>query len=696
MNSHASSTSPIPSANPGAAEQTLFGHPLGLYVLFLTELWERFTYYGMRAILILYMTNQFLWTQQEASRIFKWYTALVYFTPMIGGFLADRYLGNKRAVIIGSILMAIGQFMMAVDNYTIFYSALTFLIIGNGFFKPNMSIQVGRLYMPGDPRRDGAYTIFYMGINLGAFASPLICGWLGERIGYKWGFIAAGVGMVLGLIIYLGGYRWVVEVSSGSEPAKKPKNAPGTDVEDPTGDRPAIAWLSAFVPVAFLLIAAAALGYGAYILLTARGAARDTGIFCVLIFASLAIFSMVMFRNKGRARDRTIAISSVMIFIVAFWFAFEQAGNTLTVWADKHTDRYIFNFSERPDPIVTLPKAIEPPPAPEGTIASWQLPASWFQSVNPLIIVVLAPAFAWFWVWLSRKQREPSTPMKMAIGVFLVGISFLVMVFGAMLENRPSETKLARMPATVLLKDGALSYEENGETHHHVGGRLRFDAASQKLMMNGVLPDLDRDRILGQSAPETYRNAVIELVAKSQTAAKAGATIDVSITLESTPDGFDLGWSGVKDGVAFDANTKALSATRELTDRDEKLLLLAGADADLRVALFDIYRQTDKFQVSTFWLLLSYLLATMGELCLSPVGLSMVSKLAPVGYATLLMGLWNCNNFFANFLAGFMGELWGLIPPIQFFAIFVGVTVGLALVLFLFVGVIRRLMHGVH
>jgi POT family proton-dependent oligopeptide transporter len=224
-------------------------------VLFFTEMWERFNYYGMRALLVLYMVKYYKWTQEDASRVYKWYTSLVYLTPLLGGFLADRYLGNKTAVIIGALLMAIGEFLLVLDPYLAFYTGLVFLIIGNGFFKPNMSTQVGRLYPANDGRRDGAYTIFYMGINLGAFLSPLICGWLAENTtwAHHAGFAVAGIGMLLGLITYLVGLPLVIElppdamVSATQTPART-EGAPATATAEgepskgpeapPAADRP--------------------------------------------------------------------------------------------------------------------------------------------------------------------------------------------------------------------------------------------------------------------------------------------------------------------------------------------------------------------------------------------------------------------------------------------------------------------------
>lgn len=189
------------------SEETLFGHPKGLFVLFLTEMWERFSYYGMRALLVYYMIKQLMFTQGEASQIYGLYTGLVYLTPLFGGILADRVLGQRRTVILGAVLMAIGHFLMAFQS--VFFPALLFLILGNGAFKPNISTQVGSLYPAGDPRRDRAFSIFYVGINLGAFFSPLVCGTLGEVYGWHYGFSAAGIGMVIGLLIYLSGQRWL-------------------------------------------------------------------------------------------------------------------------------------------------------------------------------------------------------------------------------------------------------------------------------------------------------------------------------------------------------------------------------------------------------------------------------------------------------------------------------------------------------
>src|SRR5262245_23245467 len=223
---------------PAAGQRTFLGHPLGLYVLFFTEMWERFSYYGMRALLILYMVKYLKWDQRDASTVYKVYTSVVYVTPIVGGYLADRYLGNRWAVILGATLMAVGQLMMAFEEYPIFLSALLLLIVGNGLFKPNMSTQVGRLYPKNDGRLDAAYTIFYMGVNLGAFLSPIACGWLADNTvgGYHSGFTLAGIGMVCGLVIYLAGQRAIHELPDTPPPptgGASPEAAPAAETSGP-------------------------------------------------------------------------------------------------------------------------------------------------------------------------------------------------------------------------------------------------------------------------------------------------------------------------------------------------------------------------------------------------------------------------------------------------------------------------------
>lgn len=802
-------------------QRTFLGHPIGLYFLFFTEMWERFSYYGMRALLMLYMVNYFRMSQKEASFYYKWYTSLVYLTPLLGGYIADRYLGNKRAVVIGAVSMAIGHFLMAFEPLPAFFSALVFLIIGNGFFKPNMSTQVGRLYPPNDPRRDGAYTIFYMGINLGALLSPLGCGWLAENTlgGYHSGFTVAGIGMVCGLVIYLVGLPWIKELNPSQEPsaaAGKAESLPRdfiaalrdlqkqtekaksdvfvamvhmpelprgfnvkkggllkdevrydattqtliatkrlTDSEiqalmmtinDPrfaemaeseNGGPPAIGRQFALpekvaeqTPSAtralnqvgpFLMaVAGGMLAVVALLLGFLKGFSWDgflnTTVPLLLIAIPTLIGSWILSRVHNAMRDRVMAIFGLGVFVVFFWAAFEQAGNALNLWADKTTDRYLTTVAP-PPPI--FPMVIESEESIDRPASSWDrwstmfrlkpgagvgsnfldpVPTAWFQSINAVAIVIIAPFFAIMWTWLGRRGWNPSIPTKMAVGLVLMGLGFVIMIYAGERENQPSEIAYrGPLPEQIKLTgQQQLATEEEGkglEAYH--AGRLRYDAAEGKLKMTGVLPDTERDRIVRDTAPTNFKKAVEAL--KEMSIANQGEGT-ASVTIERVPDGFDLRYAGFsKRKIDFNPSTRQLTATNiELADKDVKALLVAGGDKNLRNALDQLYVNSSAFRVSSWWLFWFYILATLGELCLSPVGLSMVSKLAPAKFATMLMGMWLLTSFFGGFAAGSFGEIWGTVAPIEFFWIFVAALGVAALVLFVLVRKIVAMMHGVN
>jgi POT family proton-dependent oligopeptide transporter len=761
---------PLDPPPPEFKQRTFLGHPIGLYVLFFTEMWERFSYYGMRALLILYMVNYFKWTQKDASVIYKWYTSLVYLTPLVGGFLADRYLGNKRAVVIGAALMAIGHFLMAFEPLTIFYAALVFLILGNGMFKPNMSTQVGRLYPQNDPRRDGAYTIFYMGINLGAFLSPLICGWLAENTlgGYHSGFTVAGIGMLCGLLIYVFGLRWVQEIAqtsvtveektekslapettseaittresaiqAGATPSAagtfRPEDpeaslgAPGGSPPGPLSEAAAertpsaLPFLNNITPM-LLACLGLALVVGAPVLALASLIAWNTAI-SLEIAAVCALFSAwITSRVHGAIRDRVLAIYILGIFVVFFWAAYEQAGNVLNLWADKATDRQLIGtaapvsvFPDEEEPLAkteedkpaTGPsnrwvtmfqlKSSEPTPeagkpAPSGFV----IPTAWFQSINALAIFVLAPLFAYLWTALDRRTLNPSVPTKMALGLVLMGLSLGIMVFAGMRENRLTTVPFAGElpPSMGVNAEGQLApRSEDGkqfEDPFHAG-RLKYDAAAHTFQAWGVFPDNERDRIVRETAPPAFVQKVKEL--QVQAGKGSGA---VSVQLDREPPGFDMRYSGFTHTVTYDAKTRTLTAHAELADKDVKALLVAAGDPKLRASLDALMVESSAFRVSSWWLFWSYILATLGELCLSPVGLSMVSKLAPAKFATMLMGLWMLTSFFGNFAAGAFGERYETMAPVPFFLSFVVILGAVSLVLFVLVRKVVALMHGVN
>ena len=483
-------------------------HPAGLSTLFFTEMWERFSYYGMRALLVLYLVNSLHVPRAEALSLYATYTALVYLTPILGGYIADRWLGAHRAVLVGSMLMALGHFAMAIPS--LLYIALGLLVAGNGFFKPNISTMVGELYGQGDQRRDGGFTIFYMGINLGAFLSPLICGTLGEKVGWHYGFAAAGVGMVFGMMIFVAGQRqrlsaitardWQISLSISLAvsllviglvlfwPQFKP-------------------WWQSYSNGMQVLIGLSTL---MLIGLVPRWLAQWVKTPHPLL-AWLLINRHTSMNLQHHERQRMVAIFIMALFVIFFWMGFEQAGGTMNLFADKLTDRHIMG---------------------------WEMPASYFQSVNPLLILLLAPLFAMLWSQLGNSRYALSVVSKQALGMIILGSGFVVL------------------------------------------------AIAQQ-----------RAELLGQVGPG--------------------------------------------------------------------------------------------------WLLLVYLLFTIGELCLSPIGLSMVTKLAPSQLVAFMMGIWFTAIAIASYLAGTLEQLIAH-SGIPLYWFLVGSSMGAGVLLLLLNPLLKRLMHGEH
>jgi len=455
------------------------GHPKGLYLLFVTEMWERFSYYGMRAIFTLFMVNALMFDKSLASTVYGNYTGLVYLTPLIGGYVADRYWGNRRSIFVGGIMMAIGQFFMFLAGSfytdvslasTLMFTGLGFLIFGNGFFKPNISTMVGQLYNEGDKRVDAAFTIFYMGINLGAFFAPLITGGLGEVYDkdglivpgmFKWGFLAACIGMIISTVVFeVLKNKYIVDPSGKPIGTKPEKIVVEKKDKEPLNIGKLVQWalISMILFVAFKGLMGLDL-IGAFI-------------YTLCIIAPASIITDKSLTKEEKQKIWVIFI--IAFFVIFFWSAFEQAGASLTFFAQEQTDRNIFNY---------------------------EVPSSYFQSINAVAIVIFAPIFALIWTKLGANNREPSSPVKQALGLFLLAVGYFIIAIG------------------------------------------------------------------------------------------------------------------VKD---LDPSVK----------------------------------------VSLFWLVTLYTVHTFGELCLSPIGLSMVVKLAPVRFASLLMGVWFLSTATANKFAGDLSSLY--------------------------------------
>jgi POT family proton-dependent oligopeptide transporter len=393
-----------------AAQNTggIAGHPRGLTTLFFTEMWERFSFYGMKAILSLYMTAPLVFggmqlSDAHAGLILGNYTSSVYLTPLVGGWLADRYLGTRLAVLIGGIVIACGHFSMAVPSTATFYLGLILITLGTGLLKPNMSAMVGQLYSPGDTRRDAGFSIYYMGINLGAFIAPLVCGFLAQHhwfrhflssMGFKpenswhWGFAAAGVGMVLGLTQYvLGGDRLR---GIGLRPDRRSADA------DPE---------SADVVAIVLTILGAAAGFLASYRVN-QAVSFETALFPTVVGGAIGYLAAVLRGLRGEELKRVLVIFILCAFSVIFWMSFEQSAGSLTLFADRFTRNSIFGH---------------------------QYPSSWYQAVQPLFVILLAPVFAALWVRLGR--RQPSSPAKFALGLIFAGLAFALMALASTLTG---------------------------------------------------------------------------------------------------------------------------------------------------------------------------------------------------------------------------------------------------------------------
>lgn len=379
------------------------GHPKGLYSLFFTEMWERFSYYGMRALLTIFLTAElvtggFGLDRAESLKVYGIFTALVYLTPIIGGWFSDKVLGQRKSILIGGITMAIGQFMLAASSTTafiqdlderkaFFYLGLGVLILGNGFFKPNISTIVGDLYDNDDPRKDGGFTIFYMGINIGAFFSPFVAGTLGEKVGWPYGYLAAGIGMLLGVLWFHIKRSTLNDLGLPPKAYKEGRNF--LNSKD---------WLD----VILYTIGSVGLVFGIMLFWNNTEDLVHTIVIWVSGIAGALFLGMSIFKGTNGSTEwsRVFVILILAFFNIVFWAGFEQAGGTFTLFANDNTDRVVGGF---------------------------EIPTTWFQNVNPIAIVTLAPLFSLLWIKLSQKKMNPRTPVKFAMAMFIGAVAFYIM-----------------------------------------------------------------------------------------------------------------------------------------------------------------------------------------------------------------------------------------------------------------------------
>ena len=465
-------------------------------MLFFAEMWERFSYYGMRALLVLYLTKHWLFSDEDASMVYGAYTALVYITPVIGGYLADRYLGQRKAVLYGAVLLTIGHFLMGFEGeggsdspaMNAFWLALAFIIVGSGFLKANISVMVGQLYPRTDVRRDGAYTIFYMGINLGAFLGSLLCGYLGETYGWKYGFGAAGFGMLLGLVVFVLGKPLLRGHGESSAPELLRERKVGVPFEWLLYGLGILIVIACWWMVQHQELVGWALGLAGLVLLAYVGHAAVT-------------------RLDSQARDRIFAAVILMIGSVLFWALFEQAGSSLNLYTDRYVNRDMFG---------------------------WEVPASMFQSINAAYIILLAPVFAWLWTTLGERGLEPSAPAKFGLGIIQLGAGFLVLVAGAAAVAAGNATPVLFIFLIYLL---------------HTTGELCLSPVGLSAM-NRLAPSHMASLIMGSwffaSATGNYVAGMIAAATGSEAASGSDAAQDVVLDVYTT-----IGWVAIAVGVGF-------------------------------------------------------------------------------------------------------------------------------------------------
>lgn len=383
-------------------QKELFGHPVGLYVLFFTEMWERFSYYGMRALLTLYLVEKTTadnpglgWLDSESIMLYGWYTMLVYVMSIPGGMIADKILGQKKAVLYGALTLVAGHGILAFDQMWAFYTGLALIVLGVGLLKPNISTMVGGLYKQGDIRRDKGFSIFYIGINLGSLLATFIVGYVGEKIGWHYGFGLAGIAMLLGLLVYLYGQKFLITV--GNKPTEEDKKD-NVSIGKLLGDL-----LKSPVNLGIVLLIVA---YAIYAGFTYQGV-DSWGYTALYIFiAVVAGIMMMIYRNLESkvSKDRYLVLLLSFLIVIVFWGAFEQAGGLMSIYTKTNTDRMLFG---------------------------WEVPATWFQGLNAGFIIIFATVVAGYWAKRKLKGKEASSLFKMAIGTMIMGLGFVFMIFAA-------------------------------------------------------------------------------------------------------------------------------------------------------------------------------------------------------------------------------------------------------------------------
>ncbi len=572
-----------------------------------------------------------------------------------------------------------------------------------------------------------------MGINLGAFASPILCGWLVDntRGRYHSGFALAGFGMTLALVTYLIGLRWVVELDqkSGSPLSEESKSrAEESGPEAPMAESLLNRWAPGLLGMLGCI-----LGVGSPLLALAAWISWDTVLALELAAICALVVAGIAHAVRQKARDQVLAILLLAAFAILFWAGSGQSGNAINLWAEQNTNRYLTQPAPEvdlyPETAVMDESGEEPASSPgwwerlgnmfrrlpakeTGEPQGWKewwgscwnpVPTAWFQSINPLLIMLLAPLMAILWTWLGRRGLNPSIPTKMALGLLLMALAFGLMAGGAVREAVQTSVPYrgASLPPSLVVnaQRQLCRAQALGDPLPYAAGCLYCDLSSKKIWVIGVLPDLVRDEIVGDTAPADFVAKIEELRKRTEEAGAGSPGWRIMIPLDSVPPGLDLRFAGLgkpagNKEISFSPGDRLLTSRIVLEEKDMRGLKVAAGDPDLRSSLDDLMIKSNSHRISPTWLLGFFLLATLGELCLSPIGLSMVSQLAPPRFATMLMSVWLLTFSFGNFLGGAWGERWGVWAPVSYFVTAAIVLGTGTLVLVCLIGQIRKLMHG--
>ena len=588
-------------------ETQVFGHKPGLFLLFFAEMWERFSYYGMRALLVLFLVSEaaaggWAWSREDALELYAIYTGLVYLTPILGGIVADKLLGYRNAVVLGALLMTLGHGALALETKPMFYAGLGLLIFGNGFFKPNISSIVGQLYANEGKKKDAAYTIFYMGINAGAFLGILLCGYTGEKVGWSFGFGLAGVFMLLGMVMFQLGQPIFGELGKRVTAAKKAeaeaaKIAAGEEQENP-----------------------------------------------VVV------------------KDRLIVIGLLSFFTIFFWWAFEQAGGSMTIFAKDYTGRSL-----------------------SGSAASGFFWTNTLLTIVPLAVVT----FVLF-------KLVSATFGQIPLSNIAITISFVI-IWGIAIWMLYQEYNMKSYEVTFNNPAAVEKVEEGEEAPPKTLTRVFLSGESLEAGQNIILVDLESKKGAGK-----LRKLTAEQADKFETEFMAEV-----ISEKQNETEIPASWFGILNSFFIIAFAPLFSRIWESKLNPSApikfglgLILLGLGFGVLAFGSMEIQEGAKSASVSLWWLVLAYLLHTLGELCISPVGLSYVSKLAPLKLVGLMFGIWFGATAIANYLAGWTGSYIDKISDeyglATFFLIFTAIPIAAGILVWCLNGMIKKKMHGIH